>query len=372
MFSEEDHRHMSRAIELAARGMYGAPPNPRVGCVLVNDGEVVGEGWHEQYGAPHAEVIALMNAGSSARGATAYVSLEPCNHVGKTPPCTEALIDAGVSGVIAAMEDPNPVVAGAGLARLREAGIEVRCGLLHEQAEALNPGFISRMTTGKPYVRMKCAISLDAMSALPDGSSQWITGEQARTDGHHYRARACALLTGYGTVRDDNPQLNVRLVPTTRQPLVVIVDSNLQTAPDARILENPRVLIVCAGELPDKAAALRERGAEILVLANEAGKVDLKRLMEQLAERNINEVHVEAGFKLNGSLVRESCVDELLLYQAPCLLGQATGFINLAPVAQLDERIDLRFVSAQPVGKDLRIIARFGATSSTTSGPHQI
>ncbi|MGB7304752.1 MAG: bifunctional diaminohydroxyphosphoribosylaminopyrimidine deaminase/5-amino-6-(5-phosphoribosylamino)uracil reductase RibD [Burkholderiaceae bacterium] len=375
MFSQTDHDFMSRAIELAARGLYTTTPNPRVGCVLVNEGKIVGEGWHEQYGGPHAEVNALQAAGTRAKGATAYVTLEPCSHHGRTPPCVEALIAARVACVIAAMEDPNPRVSGAGFARLRDAGIEVRCGLLYAQAYELNPGFISRMVLGRPWVRLKCAVSLDAMSALPDGTSQWITGEAARIDGHHYRARACAILTGYGTVRDDNPQLNIRLVQSERQPLVVIVDSRLETPLDAKVLNNSRVLVVCSALQPEKVQALHERGAEVIALANSDAKVDLSSLMTELGRRQINEVHVEAGFKLNGSLIREACVDELLLYQAPCLLGQASGFANLTAVPALNQRHQLRFVGAELVGDDLRVVARFADPDhglAQGNGPHAV
>jgi len=358
MFTDDDHRYMTQAIELAARGLFTTTPNPRVGCVIVKDGKVIGQGWHIQAGLDHAEVMALKDAGSAAKGATVYLSLEPCNHLGRTPPCVDALINAQVSSVIAAMEDPNPTGRGQGLARLRDAGIQTRCGLLSDQAWELNPGFISRMQGSRPWVRMKSAMSIDAMSALPDGTSQWITGSEARTDGHRFRARACAVLTGYGTVRDDDPQLNVRHVDTDRQPMVVVVDARLQTSPQAKLLSNERVLFFCAQAVEPAASRLRELGAQIQVVANDSGKVDLAAMFEALAKLEINEVHVEAGFKLNGSLLRENCVDELLLYVAPCLLGQATGFANLEPVPDLAARHSYKFVSATPVGDDLRLVAR--------------
>ncbi len=373
MFSSDDHRYMTQAIELAARGLFTTTPNPRVGCVIVKNNEVIGKGWHVRTGSDHAEVNALKDAGDAAAGATVYVSLEPCNHQGHTPPCVDALIEAGVSSVICAMEDPNPTGRGKGLARLREAGIDTRCGLLAAQAWELNPGFVSRMQRSRPWVRMKSAMSLDAMSALPDGSSQWITGAAARTDGHRFRARACAVLTGYGTVRDDDPQLNVRLVDTARQPLVVVIDAKLQTSPQARLLENDNVVFFCAELVEPAASQLRARGAEIIAIANDSGKVDLAAMFEMLALREINEVHVEAGFKLNGSLLRENCVDELLLYMAPCLLGQATGFANLQAVPDLAQRHPFKFVSATPIGEDLRLVARVAPASeenATSEGPH--
>ena len=358
MFTSEDHRWMLRAVELAARGMDTTTPNPRVGCVVVRDGEMVGEGWHVRAGEPHAEVIALAHAGARARGATVYLTLEPCSHHGRTPPCTDALIEARVARVIAAMEDPNPLVNGEGLARLRAAGIDVRCGLLGAQATDLNPGFVSRMIRGLPWVRMKVAASLDGFTALPDGRSQWITGEAARSDGHRWRARACAILTGIGTVRDDDPQLTARLEGVRRQPLKVLVDSRLEVDLQARILKGGEVLVVCSHELPDKASELRDRGCEVLALPNPSGKVDLPELMRTLAGRGINEVHVEAGHKLNASLLREGCVDELLVYLSASLLGSGRPMFDLAAVASLDERFALDLQSVERLGNDVRLLAR--------------
>lgn len=363
MFSSQDHAWMSRALALAEHGLNTTTPNPRVGCVIVREGEVVGEGWHHRAGEAHAEVIALAQAGSRARGATAYITLEPCNHFGRTPPCVDALIEARVGRVIAAMEDPNPRVNGSGLARLREVGIDVRCGLLGAQAKALNIGFVSRMTRGLPWVRMKAAVSLDGLTALPDGASQWITSEPARADGHHWRARSCAILTGIGTVRDDNPQMTVRHAPVERQPLKVLVDSRLEVDPHARILQGGATLVVAAVERADAIRELRDRGAEVLVLPNGSGKVDLPGLMRELAARGINELHVEAGYKLNGSLLREDCVDELLIYMAPRLLGQGLGLFDLQAPAQLDLARRLQFESVERVGDDLRLIARFAGRS---------
>jgi diaminohydroxyphosphoribosylaminopyrimidine deaminase/5-amino-6-(5-phosphoribosylamino)uracil reductase len=358
MFTPSDHAFMARALELASLGLYTTTPNPRVGAVVVRDGNVVGEGWHRRAGEPHAEIVALAQAGGQARGATVYITLEPCSHFGRTPPCVDALIDARVARVVAAMEDPNPRVDGRGLERLRAAGVDVRCGLLRGEAEALNPGFVSRMTRGTPWVRMKAAATLDGRTALPGGESQWITGEAARTDGHAWRARACAILTGIGTVREDDPQMNVRLVETSRQPLKVLVDSKLEVDLGAKLLRGGQVLVASAVANPGKEAELRDRGCEVVVLANERGKVDLPALMRELGGRGVNEVHVEAGFRLNGSLLREGCVDELLVYLAPSLLGECVGMFDLPPPQALDARTRLRFDSVERVGDDLRILAR--------------
>ncbi len=358
-FSAVDHGMMARALQLAERGLWTTTPNPHVGCVLVRDGEIVGEGWHERAGGPHAEVHALRAAGELARGATAYVTLEPCSHHGRTPPCAEALIAAGVSRVVAAMSDPNPLVAGQGLALLQAAGIATARGLLENEARELNIGFVSRMTRGRPWLRLKAAASLDGKIALNNGVSQWITGPDARQDGQRWRARACAILTGIGTVRDDDPQLNVRGVETSRQPLRVVVDSRLETPLTARILQGGQVLVAAAVDDEKKANLLRSTGAEVLVLPNATGKVALKDLLEELGRRGINEVHAEAGFKLNGSLLREGLVDELLLYLAPCLLGHdASGLFNLPELTTLDDKRRLQIRDLRQVGADIRLIAR--------------
>jgi len=349
---------MARALALAERGLFTATPNPRVGCVVVRDGRVVGEGWHERAGEPHAEVHALRMAGAAARGATVYVTLEPCSHHGRTPPCASALVAAGVSRVVAAMGDPNPRVSGAGFDVLREAGIQVDVGLLHDEARALNPGFISRMTRGRPWLRMKIAASLDGRTALENGASRWITGPEARADGHHWRARACAILTGIGTVKDDDPQLNVRGVDTPRQPLRVVVDSRLELPLDARILDGGNVLIAAAVDDSARAVALRDRGADVVVLPNASGKVELADLARELGRRELNEVHVEAGFKLNGSLLAAGLVDELLVYLAPSVLGDASrGMFNVRALATLDERVRLHFMETRMIGGDLRVRA---------------
>ncbi|MBL8430574.1 MAG: bifunctional diaminohydroxyphosphoribosylaminopyrimidine deaminase/5-amino-6-(5-phosphoribosylamino)uracil reductase RibD [Dechloromonas sp.] len=359
-FSAVDHGMMARALQLAERGLWTTSPNPRVGCVVVRDAEIVGEGWHEKAGEPHAEVHALRAAGSRAKGATAYVTLEPCSHYGRTPPCAEALVSAGISRVVAAMADPNPLVSGKGLALLQAAGIETASGLLENEARELNIGFVSRMTRGLPWLRLKAAASLDGKTALNNGISQWITGPDARRDGHAWRARACAILTGIGTVRDDDPSLTVRDVATTRQPLRVVVDSKLEISPTARILQEGPVLIVGAVENADKMALLRSTGNFVEILNNGSGKVDLKALLELLAQRGINEVHAEAGFKLNGSLLREGLVDELLLYLAPCLIGhEASGLFNLPELTTLDGKKALKIRDLRQLGEDIRLIARF-------------
>jgi len=358
MFTEADHQHMSRALELAALGMWSTTPNPRVGCVIVRDRQVVGEGWHRRAGEPHAEVLALAQANGAARGATVYLTLEPCSHHGRTPPCVDALLEAHVGRVVVAMEDPNPLVSGRGLAKLREAGVDVRCGLLGHEARELNIGFVSRMTRQRPWVRMKIAASLDGRTALPDGRSQWITGPAARDDGHAWRARACAVLTGIGTVKDDDPRLTVRAVDTPRQPLRVLVDSRLEVGLDANVVRGGNLLVACARSIPAKVDELRDRGCEVVEIANAQGKVDLPALLRELAARGVNELHVEAGHRLNGSLLREDCVDELLVYLAPMLLGNATGMADLMPPAALEAARRLEFRAVDRVGDDVRLLAR--------------
>jgi len=350
---------MARALELAERGLFTTTPNPRVGCVIVRDGRCVGEGWHVRAGEPHAEVHALAMAGEAARGATAYVTLEPCSHHGRTPPCAEALVRAGVGRVVAAMEDPNPLVAGRGLARLREAGIATLSGVLEAEARELNLGFVSRMTRGRPWLRLKAAATLDGKTALENGVSQWITGDDARRDAHRWRARSCAVLTGIGTVRDDDPQLNVRAIPTDRQPLRIVVDARLDTPLNAKLLDGGPVLIAGAIDDPARIAALRHRGADVVILPNQGGKVDLPALLAELGRRGINEVLAESGFKLNGSLLREGCVDELILYLAPALVGDAArGLFNLPALESLADKRRLAFRDVRLVGGDLRIVAR--------------
>jgi diaminohydroxyphosphoribosylaminopyrimidine deaminase/5-amino-6-(5-phosphoribosylamino)uracil reductase len=357
-----DMQGISRALELASQGLFTTTPNPRVGCVIVKHGKILGEGYTQPVGHAHAEVQALHDAhkrGFDVRGATVYVSLEPCSHHGRTPPCADALIQAGVARVVAAIADPNPLVAGQGLARLQAAGIEVTCGVLEDAAREINIGFFSRMQRAKPWVRMKAAASLDGKTALHNGRSQWITSQAARDDGHWWRARACAILTGIGTVMEDDPQLNVRAVATPRQPQRIVIDSKLQINPEARILAGAATWVVAAQSDPEKEARLRDAGAEIILLPNPDGKVDLPALMLELGRRQINELHVEAGFKLNGSLIREQCIDELLLYLAPSLLGDAQGLFDLAALDTLDGKRTLSFHEVKQIGADLRILARF-------------
>ena len=357
--SADDYRWMARALVLAERGLFTTTPNPRVGCVIVRDERIIGEGWHVRAGEPHAEVHALAMAGAAARGATAYVTLEPCSHHGRTPPCADALVQAGVLRVVAAMEDPNPLVAGRGIMRLREQGIEVFVGVQEAEARELNIGFISRMSRGRPWLRLKAAATLDGKTALNNGVSQWITGDDARRDAHRWRARSCAVLTGIGTVRDDDPQLNVRAIPTERQPLRVIVDARLETPLNARILDGGPVLVAAAVNDPARIAALQHRGADVVILPNSGGKVDLAALMRELGRRGLNEVMAESGFKLNGSLLREGCVDELILYLAPALVGDdARGLFNLPGLASLADKRPLAFRDVRQIGADLRIIAR--------------
>ncbi len=359
MFSPADQQHMAEALRLAEKGLFTATPNPRVGCVIVRGGETVGSGWHEKAGGPHAEVAALRAAGARARGATAYVSLEPCSHHGRTPPCVDALIEAGIARVVAAMQDPNSKVAGGGFAALRAAGIQVESGLMQDEARALNIGFVARMSRGRPWLRMKIAASLDGRTALANGRSQWITGPEARRDGHAWRARACAVLTGIGTVRDDDPQLNVREVETPRQPLKVVVDSRLQLPLSAKLLQSGPVLVAAAVEDKAAIAALQDKGAEVVMLPNARGKVELTQLMRELARRELNEVHVEAGYKLNGSLLAAGLVDELLVYLAPSILGDgACGMFSLPELTDLAQKRLVQFAGVQTIGKDLRILAR--------------
>ena len=351
---------MARALRLARKGLFSTTPNPRVGCVIVNDGTIVGEGWHRKAGEAHAEVEALRVAGSAARGATVYVTLEPCSHHGRTPPCAEALIDAGVARVVAAMEDPNPQVAGRGMAMLVAAGISAQCGLLAAEAGDLNVGFVSRMSRGRPWVRLKLAASLDGKTALLNGASQWITGQAARQDGHRWRARACAILSGIGTVRDDDPQLNVRGVATERQPHKVVVDSRLELSPEARVLAGGNLLLATAVGNDSKANALRALGVEVMRLPDGDGKVDLAALMAELGRRGVNEVHVEGGGRLNGALLRDGLADELLLYLAPCLIGdKARGLFDLPELTSLDGKRRLVVRDMRMVGGDLRVVARF-------------
>jgi len=357
-FDDDDRAFMTRALELAELGLYTTTPNPRVGCVLVRDGRIIGEGWHQRAGGPHAEVHALADAvarGAEARGATVYVTLEPCNHHGRTPPCTDALLAAGVRRVVAAMADPHPL-ATHGSRRLRAAGIAVDIGLFEDDARELNLGWLMNVEHGRSWVRVKIAASLDGRTALQNGESRWITGEQARADGHRWRARACAILTGIGTVQHDDPQLTVRGVDTPRQPLKVIVDRQGELPSNARVLADGEVLVVTAST----PRTVWPPAVRTMELPDRDGRIDLAAMMTALAGEGINEVHVEAGARLNGALLAAGLVDELLVYLAPCLLGDgARGmFVLPAPLERLTDRTSLRIAAVDAVGADWRILAR--------------
>jgi diaminohydroxyphosphoribosylaminopyrimidine deaminase/5-amino-6-(5-phosphoribosylamino)uracil reductase len=363
-----DRKWMARALQLAKRGLYTTDPNPRVGCVLVRDDNIVGEGWHYRAGLPHAEIMALANAGKYARGATAYVTLEPCCHHGRTPPCSDALIDAGVIRVVAAMQDPNPLVAGEGLALLRTAGIIVEKGLLEAEAKALNPGFIRRMHVGRPYVRCKLAMSLDGRTAMASGESRWISSDASRRDVHRLRARSSAIVTGIGTVLADDPSMTVRLqaedlpgvedAADIRQPLRVVVDSSLQTPVDAKILQtrdSNATLIVTTSDDAQRRDALQQAGAEIL-MHSDGSQIILPLLCEQLAQRKINELLIEAGPTLAGAALQAGIIDEVVIYMAPHLMGSgARGLFNLPGLEQMAQRIPLSIKDVRQIGPDFRL-----------------
>ena len=354
---------MQLALGLAQGAPATASPNPRVGCVITDSaGRILGQGCTQRAGGPHAEVMALSDAaaqGHSVHGATAWVTLEPCSHQGRTGPCCDALAAAGIAKVVASLTDPNPLVAGQGFQRLRAAGIEVETGPGAAQSRELNLGFFSRMVRKTPWVRMKIAASLDGKTALDNGASQWITSEPARTDGHAWRARADAILTGIGTVLEDDPKLDVRLVSSPRQPHLVLVDSRLETPLDAKLFGPARKLFIYFA-VPDAArqAALEARGATLVHMPGPNGKVDLAGMLRDLAQREINELHVEAGHKLNGSLVREGLVDEFLVYLAPKLLGQGREMAAFGPITELAQAVPLQFLSTDMTGEDLRVVAR--------------
>jgi len=363
-FDDFDRSCMRRALELAARGLYTTDPNPRVGCVIAAGGRVVGEGWHERAGEAHAEVRALAAAGVAARGGTAYVTLEPCSHHGRTPPCSAALIEAGLARVVYALEDPNPRVSGGGAAALRAAGIAVEGGLLGGEAEALNPGFLKRMRSGTPYVRVKLGASLDGRTALASGESRWITGDAARKDAQTFRARSSAVLTGIDTVLADDPALNARLPVETRQPLRVVLDSRLRLPPGARLVERegaPLVFTSPAAFASSPArAVLESRGIRVEAVAEGApGRLSLPDVLHRLAALECNEVWVEAGATLAGAFLDAGLADELIVYVAPCLLGpDARPLVSLPPPASLAARLALRFTECVRVGDDLRLRAR--------------
>ncbi len=363
-FSADDAAFMARALQLAERGLWTTHPNPRVGCVLVRDGAVVGEGWHERAGGPHAEVMALRMAGEGARGSTAYVTLEPCCHHGRTPPCSEALVAAGITRVVAAMEDPNPLVAGKGLATLRDAGLAASSGLMGTAAEALNRGFCQRMRSGRPFLFSKLAMSLDGRTALASGESRWITGAAARQEVHRLRAASSAVLTGIGTALADDPALTVRLpgIEVERQPARVLVDSSLRLPTTAQMLLQPGQTVLIAAESADaaRADALRAAGAEVLLLPADAScRVDFAHLPTALGRLGYNEVMVEAGPTLNGALLKAGLVDEWIVYLAPLVLGdEGRGLFHLPGIERMTDRIDLRLIESRQVGQDLRL--RFG------------
>jgi diaminohydroxyphosphoribosylaminopyrimidine deaminase/5-amino-6-(5-phosphoribosylamino)uracil reductase len=374
MNPHSETQYMARAIRLAERGLNTTPPNPRVGCVLVKDGQIVGEGWHEWAGGPHAEVFALRMAGEAARGAVAYVSLEPCSHHGRTPPCASALIEAGVSRVVAAMADPNPLVAGRGLAMLEAAGIPTEVGLLAADAEALNPGFCKRMRTGLPWLASKLAMSLDGRTAMASGESRWITGAEARRDVHRLRSRSSAILTGIETVLADDPTMNVRLanpiakaegepafLEIQRQPARVVLDSRFRLPPSAKILAAPGRAIVLGLQAESQAAeSLCALGVETHSLPpGPEGRVDLHAALALLGRLEFNEVMVEAGATLNGSLLREGLVDEWIVYLAPCILGdRGRGLFHLPELERIADKFELRLAETRQVGSDLRLTLR--------------
>ena len=373
MFTKDDTDFMRLALVEAQKSLYLSNPNPRVGCVIVKAGQVIGTGFTQQVGLAHAEVEALADArkrGADLSGSTIYVSLEPCCHIGRTPPCTQAIIAAKPARVVIAMQDPNPLVGGNGIQQMAAAGIQVECGLLEEEAAALNPGFISRMTRQLPWVRLKVAASLDGKTALPNGQSQWITGAAARDDGHHWRAQACAILTGVGTIKEDDASLTVRAVSTVRQPKRIIIDSKLDIPLTAAVLkpfasgsspiQDGGAMVVCGEITTDaqsaKQAQLQTQGVEVISMPNSMGKVDLPALMRLLAtEYEMNEIHVEAGHKLNGSLLREGCVDELLVYLAPTLLGSGLGIANLPELTSLTQRTDWKRIDCTAFDPDIRL-----------------
>lgn len=361
-YDSDDLTWMRRALALAQTVMYTTAPNPRVGCVIVRDGRVLGEGATQPPGGPHAEVGALRDAqarGESVAGATVYVTLEPCSHFGRTPPCVDALLAAKPARVVVALGDPNPLVNGRGLARLREAGIAVTTGVCREEALAINAGFMSRMSRGLPWTWLKMATSLDGRSALHNGVSQWITGPEARTDGHHWRARSCVVLTGIGTVLKDDPQLTARSVATPRQPRRAVVDGRLELPEDARLIDGGEVIVFTARADAAKEARLAARNVRVVALpGQEPDRVDLPAMMRWFAAEQFNEVHVEAGAGLSGALVAAGCIDELLVYLAPMLLGDAAGLVKLPLLERLEAAPRYEFIDAERLGADLRVRAR--------------
>jgi len=355
-FSRFDHECMATALRLAAKGLYSTHPNPRVGCVIADRERILGRGWHEFAGGAHAEISALRDAGDTAKGNTAYITLEPCSHHGRTPPCTEALLSAGIARVVVASTDPNPAVNGQGLERLREAGVAAEAGLMASAAETLNPGFFMRMRQGRPWVRVKSAISLDGRTALDNGDSKWISSELSRRDVQKWRARSSAVLTGIGTVLADNPAMNARLDGLGRQPLRVIADSRWRTPADSRILADPATAVIAGARDAVIPQELQATGAKCLALPANAGRIDLGALLHRLAEMEVNEIQVEAGARLCGALIKARLVDELLIYQAPILLGEGgQGPFAFGPLESMDERTHLKLQETRCLGDDLRL-----------------
>ncbi len=358
----DDHRFMARALKLAEKGVATTHPNPRVGCVVTRNGVVVGEGWHRFAGEPHAEVNALRQAGKLANDGTLYVNLEPCCHQGRTPPCTDAIIRAGISRVVCAMEDPNPLVNRAGISALQRAGITVEVGTGHDQAKTLNRGFVRRLTSGVPWVSLKIAISLDGKTALASGESQWITSEDARRDAHRLRAASSAIITGIGTVLRDNPRMTARLPGVERQPLRVILDSRLSTPVDAAILDQPGdVLIFTDPEYVGDADIYDRKNVEVIGCAMRAGSLDLDAVLRELGEREINEVMLEAGSRLSGGMLASGLVDELVVYMAPDLLGEAArGMLRIPGIETMADKRTLTFRDVRRIGRDLRLVLDVG------------
>ena len=360
-FTSSDQRYMSRALELAAQGKYSAKPNPCVGCVIVSGGDIIGEGWHKKAGEPHAEVHALKQASTAANGSTVYVTLEPCSHHGRTPPCADALVDAGVSRVVIAMKDPNPLVAGEGVAKLRAAGIDVSVGLLEDPAKALNKAFCHKMTAGKPYVISKVAMSLDGKTAMASGESQWITGSAAREDVHRLRAESDIVLTGVGTVLADDPQLTARdglANYSVQQPRIVVLDSQLKTPLNAQIFNaNANTTILTCSDNEQAIQALKDVGCNVeVVVSDSKGQVDLYAVHEWLVSQNINYVLVEAGALLNGACLQAGIVDELVVYMAPSALGSdARGAFSMPQVSKLSDRVQLNYAGMGELGDDIKL-----------------
>ncbi len=361
MFTAQDHQHMARALKLAYRGLYTTHPNPRVGCVIAKDNEILTEGWHQKAGGPHAEAHAIYQASTSLTGATAYVTLEPCSHQGCTPPCSDALIKAGISRVIIASTDPNPRVNGSGLDKLKQAGIIVNVGLLEDQARELNKGFFSLHEKFRPWIRLKTAASLDGRIAMASGESQWITGEFARLDGHKFRAQSAAILTGINTILADDPRLTVRIDSCERQPIRIILDSKLRTPVNSRLFESKGEILIftCEAENGEQALRLKDKGASVIQLDSENGRLSITAVLDTLTSMSIWELHIEAGHILTGEFLKQDLVDELVIYLAPTLLGDAArGMFNIPGLEKLSQQKKVSWFDQRMIGDDLRLILR--------------